>query len=77
MELGGAFTIFLALCLSCLLILIAWKRMSKGGKLPPGPTPIPFLGNVLQVRTDATFQSFMKVSLSTFAQLEATNSIDR
>uniref|UniRef100_A0A8C2SD98 Cytochrome P450 2G1 n=1 Tax=Capra hircus TaxID=9925 RepID=A0A8C2SD98_CAPHI len=61
MELGGAFTIFLALCLSCLLILIAWKRMSKGGKLPPGPTPIPFLGNVLQVRTDATFQSFMKL----------------
>ncbi|KAF4011048.1 hypothetical protein G4228_002655 [Cervus hanglu yarkandensis] len=61
MELGGAFTIFLALCLSYLLILIAWKRMSKGGKLPPGPTPIPFLGNVLQVRTDATFQSFMKL----------------
>ncbi|XP_004441666.1 PREDICTED: cytochrome P450 2G1 [Ceratotherium simum simum] len=61
MELGGAFTIFLALCLSCLLILIAWKRINKGGKLPPGPTPIPFLGNLLQVRTDATFQSFMKL----------------
>uniref|UniRef100_A0A2K6N9T3 Cytochrome P450 n=1 Tax=Rhinopithecus roxellana TaxID=61622 RepID=A0A2K6N9T3_RHIRO len=61
MELGGAVTIFLALCLSCLLILIAWKRMNKAGKLPPGPTPIPFLGNLLQVRTDATFQSFMKL----------------
>ncbi|CAK6437081.1 unnamed protein product [Pipistrellus nathusii] len=61
MELGGAFTIFLALCLSCLLIIIAWKRINKGGKLPPGPTPIPFLGNLLQIRTDATFQSFMKL----------------
>ncbi|EPQ09305.1 Cytochrome P450 2G1 [Myotis brandtii] len=61
MELGGAFTIFLALCLSCLLILIAWKQINKGGKLPPGPTPIPFLGNLLQIRTDATFQSFMKL----------------
>uniref|UniRef100_A0A2K5NYI6 Uncharacterized protein n=1 Tax=Cercocebus atys TaxID=9531 RepID=A0A2K5NYI6_CERAT len=61
MELGGAVTIFLALCLSCLLVLIAWKRMNKAGKLPPGPTPIPFLGNLLQVRTDATFQSFMKL----------------
>ncbi|XP_004710567.1 cytochrome P450 2G1 [Echinops telfairi] len=61
MELGGAFTIFLALSLSCLIILIAWKRISKGGKLPPGPTPLPFLGNLLQVRTDATYQSFMKL----------------
>uniref|UniRef100_G3T0F5 Cytochrome P450 n=1 Tax=Loxodonta africana TaxID=9785 RepID=G3T0F5_LOXAF len=61
MELGGAFTIFLALCFSCLIILIAWKRISKGGKLPPGPMPLPFLGNILQVRTDTTFQSFMKL----------------
>ncbi|KAK2506505.1 LOW QUALITY PROTEIN: hypothetical protein MC885_002166, partial [Smutsia gigantea] len=61
MELGGASTLFLVLCLSCLLILIAWKRINKGGKLPPGPAPIPFLGNPFQVRTDATFQSFMKL----------------
>ncbi|MBZ3870894.1 Cytochrome P450 2G1 [Sciurus carolinensis] len=60
MELGGAFTIFLALCLSCLLILFTWKRINKRGKLPPGPTPIPFLGNLLQVSPNATFQSLMK-----------------
>ncbi|XP_012616212.2 cytochrome P450 2G1 [Microcebus murinus] len=62
MELGAAFTVFLGLCLSCLIILIAWRQINKGGKLPPGPTPIPFLGNLLQVRTDATFQSFLKLS---------------
>ncbi|KAF7469246.1 Hypothetical predicted protein [Marmota monax] len=61
MELGGAFTIFLALCLSCLLILIAWKRINKRGKLPPGPTPIPFLGNLLQISPNAPFQCFMKL----------------
>ncbi|XP_035867848.1 cytochrome P450 2G1 isoform X2 [Phyllostomus discolor] len=61
MELGGTFTMLLTLCLFCLLILIAWKQISKGGKLPPGPTPIPFLGNLLQIRTDATFQSLMKL----------------
>ncbi|XP_017358454.1 cytochrome P450 2G1 isoform X2 [Cebus imitator] len=62
MGLGWAVTMFLELFLSCLLIFIAWKRMNKGGKLPPGPTPIPFLGNLLQVRTDATFRSLMKLS---------------
>ncbi|XP_004620775.2 cytochrome P450 2G1-like [Sorex araneus] len=61
MELGGALSIFLALCLSCLFILAAWKRTSKGGKMPPGPTPIPFLGNILQVGLGATYQSFMKL----------------
>ncbi|KAL1769373.1 cytochrome P450 2G1 [Sigmodon hispidus] len=60
MVLGWIFSIFLALCLACLLIMIAWKRTSKGGKLPPGPTPIPFLGNLLQVRLDAIFQSFLE-----------------
>ncbi|XP_071460278.1 cytochrome P450 2G1-like [Marmota flaviventris] len=61
MELGGAFTIFLALCLSCLLVLIAWKRINKRGKLPPGPTPIPFLGNLLQISPNAPFQCLMKL----------------
>ncbi|XP_066494477.1 cytochrome P450 2G1-like isoform X1 [Tiliqua scincoides] len=62
MELGGALTIFLAICLSCLVLLSAWRRMHKGGKLPPGPTPLPFLGNLLQVSTSETFKSFLAVS---------------
>uniref|UniRef100_A0A674JR60 Cytochrome P450 family 2 subfamily C member 8 n=1 Tax=Terrapene triunguis TaxID=2587831 RepID=A0A674JR60_9SAUR len=59
--LGGAVTIFLALCLSCLLLLSVWKKMHPGGKLPPGPTPLPFLGNLLQLKPDETFKSFMAV----------------
>nr|XP_021519697.1 cytochrome P450 2G1 [Meriones unguiculatus] len=61
MALGVAFSIFLALLLSYLLILISWKLTSKGGKLPPGPTPIPFLGNLLQVHIDGPLQSFLKL----------------
>uniref|UniRef100_A0A287CXV6 Cytochrome P450 2G1 n=1 Tax=Ictidomys tridecemlineatus TaxID=43179 RepID=A0A287CXV6_ICTTR len=61
MELGGAFTIFLALCLSCLLVFIAWKQINKRGMLPPGPTPIPFLGNLLQISPNAPFQCLMKL----------------
>uniref|UniRef100_A0A8C7E6Q9 Uncharacterized protein n=1 Tax=Naja naja TaxID=35670 RepID=A0A8C7E6Q9_NAJNA len=51
MELGGTVGIFLGICFSCLLLISAWKRMHKEGKLPPGPTPLPFLGNILQVKT--------------------------
>ncbi|XP_004648699.1 cytochrome P450 2G1-like [Octodon degus] len=61
MELGGAFTIFLTLCLTCLILLIAWKRADKGGKLPPGPTPLPFLGNMLQIGYNKTYESLLKL----------------
>uniref|UniRef100_G1T6X2 unspecific monooxygenase n=1 Tax=Oryctolagus cuniculus TaxID=9986 RepID=G1T6X2_RABIT len=41
--------VVLGLCLSCLLLLSLWKQSHGGGKLPPGPTPFPILGNVLQL----------------------------
>ncbi|XP_054855801.1 cytochrome P450 2G1-like isoform X1 [Eublepharis macularius] len=59
MEPGGALTIILGICLSCLALLSAWKRMHKEGKLPPGPTPLPFIGNLLHVSTEETFKSFL------------------
>ncbi|XP_015262505.1 PREDICTED: cytochrome P450 2G1-like [Gekko japonicus] len=59
MELGGALTIFLGLCLTYLVILAAWKRTHQEGKLPPGPAPLPFIGNLLHVSTKETFKSFL------------------
>uniref|UniRef100_A0A8C8SI61 Cytochrome P450 2G1 n=1 Tax=Pelusios castaneus TaxID=367368 RepID=A0A8C8SI61_9SAUR len=59
--LGGAITMFLVICLSCLVLVSVWKKMHKGGKLPPGPTPLPFLGNLLQVKTDQPFKSFLEL----------------
>uniref|UniRef100_A0A670ZLX4 Cytochrome P450 2G1-like n=1 Tax=Pseudonaja textilis TaxID=8673 RepID=A0A670ZLX4_PSETE len=60
MELVGTVGVFLGICFSCLLLVSAWKRMHKEGKLPPGPTPLPFLGNILQVKTSAPFKSFLE-----------------
>ncbi|KAM9701554.1 cytochrome P450 2C18-like isoform 5-T5 [Dama dama] len=39
----------LVLCLCSLLLLSLWKQSSGRGKLPPGPTPLPILGNMLQL----------------------------
>ncbi|XP_055976565.1 LOW QUALITY PROTEIN: cytochrome P450 2C19-like [Sorex fumeus] len=41
--------VFLVLCISCCLLLSFWKQSSQKRHLPPGPTPLPIIGNVLQL----------------------------
>ncbi|XP_065263576.1 cytochrome P450 2H1-like isoform X3 [Emys orbicularis] len=49
MEPLGATTVFLVICVSSLLFLSAWRKMSGSGKLPPGPVAFPIIGNMLQL----------------------------
>ncbi|XP_058527973.1 cytochrome P450 2C14-like isoform X3 [Ochotona princeps] len=42
-------TVVLVLCLSCFLLFSLWKQSHGKGNLPPGPTPLPILGNILQI----------------------------
>ncbi|XP_048801325.1 cytochrome P450 2H1-like isoform X12 [Lagopus muta] len=61
MEFFGWPTILLLACISCLLIA-AWRSSSQRGKEPPGPTPIPIIGNVFQLNPWNLMESFKELS---------------
>ncbi|XP_045710651.1 LOW QUALITY PROTEIN: cytochrome P450 2C21-like [Phyllostomus hastatus] len=54
--------IVLAICLSCLILLFLWNRSYAQGKLPPGPTPLPIVGNVLQINIKNIKESISKLA---------------
>lgn len=55
--------VVLVLCLSCLLLFSLWKQSHGRGNLPPGPTPLPVLGNILQIDFKDISTYLMDVSM--------------
>ncbi|KAM4852523.1 cytochrome P450 2C3-like [Thomomys bottae] len=55
-------TFLLGLCLSCLILVSLWNRSYVKGKLPPGPTPLPIVGNVLQFKSKVFLKSLVELS---------------
>ncbi|XP_061469312.1 cytochrome P450 2H1-like [Rhineura floridana] len=64
MEPLGATNICLMLCAACLFFLSAWRKVSGRERLPPGPYPLPLVGNILQLDTRDFPRSLEKLSLT-------------
>ncbi|XP_058553267.1 cytochrome P450 2C21-like [Neofelis nebulosa] len=56
--------IILVIYLSCLILYFLWNRNCAKGKLPPGPTPLPIVGNILQINTNNVSKSISKLAES-------------
>ncbi|XP_069799512.1 cytochrome P450 2A10-like [Dendropsophus ebraccatus] len=55
-------TLLLTVVVSCLILLTSYKHFWRKGNLPPGPTPLPILGNYLQLRGGDMTKSLLKLS---------------
>ncbi|XP_063287257.1 cytochrome P450 2G1-like [Pelobates fuscus] len=61
MELAVLGTLILILLISCLLIYSTWDKMYRKTNLPPGPTPFPVIGNLLQIKRGEMVKSLMMI----------------
>uniref|UniRef100_A0A8D0L9U0 Cytochrome P450 family 2 subfamily G member 59 n=1 Tax=Sphenodon punctatus TaxID=8508 RepID=A0A8D0L9U0_SPHPU len=62
MEIGESVTLLLAVCISSLVLLSAWRQIVRIRNLPPGPFPLPVLGNLLELKANKMLLSFKKLS---------------
>ncbi|XP_028921977.1 cytochrome P450 2A13-like isoform X2 [Ornithorhynchus anatinus] len=62
---AGLVTELLLACVSILVLLSIWQQWKDRSKMPPGPPPLPFIGNLLHLDPRQMSDSLIKVAVLT------------
>ncbi|NP_001268512.1 cytochrome P450 2A8 [Mesocricetus auratus] len=61
MLVSGMLLVVVLTCLSVMIIMSVWRQRRLLRKMPPGPTPLPFIGNFLELDTEKFYDCLSKM----------------